>query len=103
MGQCEPSAILGITVRDIKNKKVSASKIRVRQMCVILAKINKFGERILIFRQKKSKTKKGQNDSFRPSNVIDIIVPSLCVVYVNSFDEMYFIITVVIKSNKMFI
>ena len=41
------------------------------QIRVILAKVTKFGQRILIFRLKKprSKTKMGQNDPFRRPNV----------------------------------
>ena len=71
MGQCDPLAFLDITVHGIKNKKVLLSKFCMEYILTTLAKVNKFGQPILIVRLQNSrtKTKMGQNDPSRHSNV----------------------------------
>ena len=71
MGQCDPPAFLGITVHGIKSKIAFASRNFMELLCVVLTNVEKFGQRNLISRQKKSikKQKIDQNDPFRRSSV----------------------------------
>ena len=70
MGLCDPSAFLGKTVQGIERKKTFASKTSMEWTCVIVAKVDKFGQRILKFRYKnRTKRQMDQNDPSRRSSV----------------------------------